>query len=332
MLPQGVALLNVGVGDSVIAQLEIGALLTVILGMPWIVHEVGAFLASGLRQNERELLRRIGIPATVLFALGTALGILYLTPLTFRLLFDYVGAMGLAPVLGVESFVEFTLLYSLAFGVCFELPVFVYTLTRLGLVQASAWRQHWRAAVIGSLVFGMLVTPDNSGITMLIVAAPMIALYFGGAWCRHPLGERSTPDAAARRGGVRGPMALFSDIDWAILLVVAGFLLFGKENRAILRTFGRYYARAMRMKQDLLTEVSRAADIPIPADGRTLSLRGAILGYDESPARASTAPLAVARPPSVAPSEAALSWVGAVGPQTWSVAMATQGLDEWRKP
>jgi len=127
-------------------------------------------------------------------------------------------------------------------------------------------------------------------------------------------------------------MALFSDIDWAILLVVAGFLLFGKENRAILRTFGRYYARAMRMKQDLLTEVSRAADIPIPADGRTLSLRGAILGYDESPARASTAPLAVARPPSVAPSEAALSWVGAVGPQTWSVAMATQGLDEWRKP
>ncbi len=182
VLPQGVALLNVGVGDSVIAQMEIGALLTVFLGMPWIVHEVGAFLLPALRQNERELLRRIGIPATVLFALGTALGILYLTPLTFRLLFDYVGAMGLAPVLGVESFVEFTLLYSLAFGVCFELPVFVYTLTRLGLVQASAWRQHWRAAVIGSLVFGMLVTPDNSGITMLIVAAPMIALYFGGAW------------------------------------------------------------------------------------------------------------------------------------------------------
>jgi sec-independent protein translocase protein TatC len=182
VLPPGVTLLNVGVGDSVIAQLEIGALLTVILGMPWIVHEVGAFLVPALRQNEREMLRRIGIPATVLFAVGTALGILYLTPLTFRLLFDYVGAMGLAPVLGVESFVEFTLLYSLAFGVCFELPVFVYTLTRLGLVRASAWRQHWRAAVIGSLVFGMLVTPDNSGITMLIVATPMIVLYFGGAW------------------------------------------------------------------------------------------------------------------------------------------------------
>ena len=182
VLPPGVTLLNVGVGDSVIVQLEIGLLLTVILGMPWIVHEVGAFLFPALRQNERELLRRIGIPATLLFALGTALGIGFLTPLTFRLLFDYVAAMGTAPVVGIESFVEFTLLYSLAFGVAFELPVFVYGLTRLGLVRAASWRQHWRAAVLGSLVFGMLVTPDNSGITMLLVAAPMIVLYLGGVW------------------------------------------------------------------------------------------------------------------------------------------------------
>ncbi len=36
--------------------------------------------------------------------------------------------------------------------------------------------------MIGSLLFGMVITPDNSGITMLMVATPMIALYLGGAW------------------------------------------------------------------------------------------------------------------------------------------------------
>ena len=181
-LPPGVVLINYHVGDSVVAQLEIGALLTVIFGMPWIVHEVGAFLMPALRRNERELIRRIGIPATALFAVGTLLGLLFLTPLTFRLLFLYVGALGLAPVLGVQDFVSFVLLYSLAFGVVFELPVFVYTLTRLGLVKAAAWRKHWRAAVLGALFFGMVVTPDNSGVTMLLVATPMIGLYLGGAW------------------------------------------------------------------------------------------------------------------------------------------------------
>ena len=182
MLPPNVQLLNVGVGDSIMVQVEVGALLTVIVGMPWIVHEVAAFLVPALRQRERETIRQIGLPASVLFAIGTGLGLFLLTPLTFRLLFLYVGALGLEPVLGVQQFVQFALLYSLAFGLVFELPVFVYALTRLGVVRAATWRKHWRGAVVGSLVFGMIVTPDNSGITMILIAAPMIALYLGGAW------------------------------------------------------------------------------------------------------------------------------------------------------
>jgi len=182
MLPANVTLLNVGVGDSIVAQMEIGLLVTIVVGMPWIVHETAAFLMPALRRNERRLLREVGIPATALFAVGFAAGLFVLTPFTYRLLFLYVAAMGLAPVLGVQSFITFTLVYSLAFGVVFELPVFLYALTRLGVVRASAWRQHWRGAVIGSLVFGMIVTPDNSGITMLLIALPMFGLYVGGAF------------------------------------------------------------------------------------------------------------------------------------------------------
>jgi sec-independent protein translocase protein TatC len=204
MLPPGVTLLNVGVADSIVVQMEIGLLLTVILGMPWVVHELGAFLVPALRRNERSLLRQIGLPASALFAVGTSVGVFALTPFTFRLLFYYVAAMNLAPVLGVQSFVTFALLYSLAFGIVFELPVFIYALTRLGVVHAAAWRRHWRGAVIGALVFGMIVTPDNSGITMLLIAGPMMALYLGGAylasrWERNAE-RRQAPGATAGAG------------------------------------------------------------------------------------------------------------------------------------
>jgi sec-independent protein translocase protein TatC len=187
MLPSNVILLNVGIGDSILVQMEIGILVAVILGMPWIVHEAGAFLLPALRKNERQLLRSVGIPASILFAIGTIIGLVWITPFTFLLLFRYVDAMGLgvvggSPTLGVQAFVTFALLYSLAFGVVCELPVFIYALTRLGIVKAAAWRKHWRGAVLGALVFGMLVTPDNSGITMLIIATPMVGLYFGGAF------------------------------------------------------------------------------------------------------------------------------------------------------
>jgi sec-independent protein translocase protein TatC len=182
LLPPNVTLLNVGIADSIVAQMEIGLLLALVVGMPWIVHEVAAFLMPALRSNERALLRGVGIPATALFAVGFTVGLFVLTPFTYRLLFEYVAGMGLAPVLGVQSFVTFTLVYSLAFGVVFELPVFLYALTRLGVVRASAWRKHWRGAVLGAFVFGMIVTPDNSGITMTLIALPMVGLYLGGAY------------------------------------------------------------------------------------------------------------------------------------------------------
>ncbi len=204
LLPPGVTLLNVGVGDSIVAQMEIGLLVTLVVGMPWIVHEAAAFLMPALRSSERTLLKTVGIPASALFAVGFAVGLLVLTPFTYRLLFEYVAAMGLAPVLGVASFVEFTLLYSIAFGVVFELPVFLYALTRLGVVRAAAWRQHWRGAVLGAFVFGMIVTPDNSGITMTLIALPMIGLYLGGAyfaarWERRR--DRAQPPRPAAVGG-----------------------------------------------------------------------------------------------------------------------------------
>ena len=181
-LPPGVQVINVGIGDSVVVQLEIGLLITVAVGMPWIVHEVGAFLMPALRRRERDLLKWVGVPASALFAVGFLLGVLVFTPLTVRLLFRYVDALGLVPVIGAQQFVTFALLYSIAFGVVFELPVFIYTLTRLGVVRAGTWRKHWRAAIIGSLVFGMIVTPANSGITMVLVALPMVGLYLAGLW------------------------------------------------------------------------------------------------------------------------------------------------------
>ncbi len=67
-------------------------------------------------------------------------------------------------------------------------------------------------------------------------------------------------------------MALFSDIDWGILLAVAGFLFLGKESGAALRQFGRYYGRFVRLKQEILGELTRAAQLPAPRpEGRCRS-------------------------------------------------------------
>jgi hypothetical protein len=118
-------------------------------------------------------------------------------------------------------------------------------------------------------------------------------------------------------------MALLSDIDWVIIVAVAAFLLFGRGSGDVMRTFGKWYGRAGRLKQELLSEFTKAADLPTGLGGPGLSFRGALLGLDPTPTRASGIPAAVTTPP-VPPMvplspEVNVPWTGGYPTSTWAM-------------
>ncbi len=122
-------------------------------------------------------------------------------------------------------------------------------------------------------------------------------------------------------------MALFSDIDWIIILGVGVFLLFGERNGEAIRTFGRWYARAGRLKQELLGEFLRAAEIPTPAPGQPLSIRGALLGLDPTPVQTRGIPAAVRGVPTLpgpAPGAPPPPWTGGYPVPTWTMTAPVQ--------
>ncbi len=114
-------------------------------------------------------------------------------------------------------------------------------------------------------------------------------------------------------------MALFSDVDWVIIAAVAAFLLLGRDHAQAMRTVGRWYGRALRLKQELLDEFSKAADLPVGPGGAP-SIRAALLAIDAPPAAARGIPAAVARsPPDRAPvPPATFPWTGGSLLPTWS--------------
>ncbi len=120
-------------------------------------------------------------------------------------------------------------------------------------------------------------------------------------------------------------MALFSDIDWIILLAVAVFLLFGTNSAGTMRTIGRWYGRAIRAKEQLIGELTKAADLPAPVPGKPLSLRATLMGLGEVPAGASSPLPPPNAPPPPAPYRPALPadipWSGGLPAPTWSVAL-----------
>lgn len=117
-------------------------------------------------------------------------------------------------------------------------------------------------------------------------------------------------------------MALFSDIDWIIIAAVAVFLVLGKDSGQLLRTMGRWYGRAGRLKQELLGEFTKAADLPLPPPGSPFSIRGALLGIEPPVTHVSGIPAAVRSPPASTPTAPIVPgspWTGGLPAATWSM-------------
>src|SRR3970040_767434 len=67
-----------------------------------------------------------------------------------------------------------------AFGLSFQLPLIMYAVTASGIIDASFWRKNIRYAIVVIVIFGAVITPDGSGITMWFIAGPMFTLYVAG--------------------------------------------------------------------------------------------------------------------------------------------------------
>ncbi len=181
--------------DAYVVMFKIAFFLAIVVGSPYIVWEMGRFIGPALRPSERRLILRITLPVLFLFLAGVVMCFLVVLPFTFSLLFSVQNLMGANfLILYGDNFIDFVLLFSLAFGLAFQLPVIMYGLSAVGIISADFWKRHWRISVAAIFFFGALITPDGSGVTMMLVALPMLALYVVGyLFAKRAHARRSTP-------------------------------------------------------------------------------------------------------------------------------------------
>jgi hypothetical protein len=127
-------------------------------------------------------------------------------------------------------------------------------------------------------------------------------------------------------------MALFSELDWAILLGVGALLLFGQGAGNTVRQLGRWYGRLLRLKQELLAEFTQEAGLAAPGSGPAVSLRQALFEGGPVGDRPEHIPAPVVFPPGgsfatvgLTASPTAAGPAG-VGPDTWSFARPAPDL------
>ena len=180
LVPEDVQLIQTAPGQAFFAQVYIAALVGLVAGTPIIVREVVSFLKPALKENEVNVGRTITVPIMGLFISGCLFAYFVVIPFMLDFLYKYGASSGLITFLNIMDFVTFVLQFLLAFGLSFQLPVIMYAVSQAGMTDANFWRKNIRYAIIIIVIFGAVITPDGSGVTMWFIAGPMIGLYLAG--------------------------------------------------------------------------------------------------------------------------------------------------------
>jgi len=209
LLPTGVKLIQIAPGQVFFAQVHISLLIGLICSLPIIIKEIFGFISPAFdpsknkedfeteEENKDDIsksklertddkkgmsfsrfnLFKVISPIFLLFILGVVFSYVLVIPFTLNFLYKYGESIGAETFLTVSDFITFVLQFILGFGIAFQLPVIMYVLSLSGMTDSKFWQRNFRYAIIIITVFGAIITPDGSGVTMWFIALPMVALY-----------------------------------------------------------------------------------------------------------------------------------------------------------
>jgi sec-independent protein translocase protein TatC len=180
LLPPEVKLIQTAPGQAFFANVYVSLLIGIIGSMPIIIKEIYGFISPAIEKHTKIGIMNVFVPTVSLFIIGISFSYILVIPFTLNFLYDYGRAIGVETFLNINDFISFVLQFFLGFGIAFELPVVMYAISLTGAVDSKFWRKNFRYAVIILVIFGALITPDGSGITMWFLALPMIIIYLLG--------------------------------------------------------------------------------------------------------------------------------------------------------
>jgi len=162
-------------------QLKVAFFFGAFVASPIFLTQIWMFVAPGLYRSEKAALAPFLIASPVLFFAGGALVYYVIFPLAWRFFlgFETPGGNGTLPIeleAKVNEYLSLVMKLIFAFGLCFQLPVIMTLLARVGLATSKGMAAKRKYAVVGVFVVAAIFTPPDP-LSQLSLAVPIIVLY-----------------------------------------------------------------------------------------------------------------------------------------------------------
>ena len=182
--------------DAFVVKLKVCLLAAAVLSSPVILGQFWIFISPALYRNERRALLPVIFITSGLFLAGALFAFTQVVPVALHFLIG-MRTEFMQPLVSVSEYLSFVTSMVLAFGIAFNLPVFVLILVGSGLVRAKTLNQFQRLVILIIFIAAAVLTPGPDVASQLLLAIPLLILFEISVVCAMIL-EKFRAKAAAK--------------------------------------------------------------------------------------------------------------------------------------
>jgi sec-independent protein translocase protein TatC len=152
------------------------------MSMPFVLYFLAAFVAPGLTDKERKVVRPACFAAFLLFLSGVAFAFYVILPLTLAFSVRLNMFFGFDLFWAASDYYNMVVWFSLATGAFFQFPLIIVILVYLGVLPVEKLKSVRRAVFVGLMIFSAFLTPGGDFISLPLTTGCMYALYELAIW------------------------------------------------------------------------------------------------------------------------------------------------------
>jgi sec-independent protein translocase protein TatC len=176
VLPPGTHMVYTGLPEAFFTYIKVSFYAGIFFASPVVLYHIWKFISPGLFPKEKKFVAPFVITSSLLFVGGVCFGYFLVLPSAYKFFLEFTTDF-LKPMLSMREYLTLTLKLLLAFGVIFEIPVFLFFMTKIGLVTPRKLARMRRYAIVVCFIVAAIITPTPDAFTQCMMAIPMIILY-----------------------------------------------------------------------------------------------------------------------------------------------------------